>query len=164
MTTFTLNDGSEFEPSEEQIANMKRAYPAAEVEQQLVAIKLWCESHPSQRKTRRGAQAFMNAWFARVQNESGRFGKVPEIKQRVETSADEYRHQAGAIEAMRATIAGVGWMGASDYKINLLRLAREIHRRQTALLDVRWHTERGVQSACYGTMAVAVSDWFRNNA
>jgi len=162
MTSFTLNDGDEYEPSAEQIANLKRAYPAADVELQLAAIKLWCDANPKQRKTRRGAQAFMNAWFARVQNDSGRYGKPAETRQRVETSPQEYRHQAAGVEVMRAVLADeVVVPSGGDYEINLTKLAVEIRRRQEALRGERWLTDRSVRSACFGTMYVAICDYFK---
>lgn len=45
------------------------AFGVTMVEQQLTLARLWCETNPQKRKTRRGMGRFLNAWMCRSQGE-----------------------------------------------------------------------------------------------
>jgi hypothetical protein len=66
-----LVDGTEFEIFASKVTEWAAAYPAVNVPQKLLAIRQWCIAHPSRRKTRRGAEAFVVAWLCKDQD-SGR--------------------------------------------------------------------------------------------
>lgn len=66
--SFILNDGTEFEVTENDVITYQQLYPAVDVRQELRNIKAWCLSNPVKRKTRSGAKRFWNAWLSRAQN------------------------------------------------------------------------------------------------
>jgi uncharacterized protein YdaU (DUF1376 family) len=66
--SFLLNDGSEYEVTENFRKELETLYPAVDTTQTLREIRGWCLSNPTKRKTRRGALKFVNGWFAREQN------------------------------------------------------------------------------------------------
>jgi len=63
-----LVNGSDFEIPMESIAEWRTAYPAVDVEQQLKAVRVWCLSNPTKRKTSSGVGRFINAWLAKEQD------------------------------------------------------------------------------------------------
>lgn len=63
-----LNDGTEWRPSQEQYAEYERLYPGVDVKQAFRAMRGWCLSNPTRRKTRRGVSAFVTSWMNREQN------------------------------------------------------------------------------------------------
>ena len=69
--TFTLNDKTEYEVTKDMIDEWKTLYPAVDVEQELRNIRGWCNSNPTQRKTRKGALRFVNGWLSKEQNRAG---------------------------------------------------------------------------------------------
>ena len=68
VSAFLLNDGTEFEVTEEIYNVLKSTYPALNTMQVLREISAWCFANPTYRKTRKGAMRFLNAWFARQQD------------------------------------------------------------------------------------------------
>lgn len=73
VASFLLNDGTEFEVTQEIYNTLANTYPAVNTMQQLKQISTWCFANPTYRKTRKGAMRFLNAWFARQQDK----GMVP---------------------------------------------------------------------------------------
>lgn len=65
---FPLADGSEYAVSKELLATLEAAYPAVDGPATLKEIRAWCVTNPRKRKTARGAPAFLNRWFEKVQN------------------------------------------------------------------------------------------------
>lgn len=63
-----LNDGSEWRPTQEQFEEYERLYPGVDVKQAFRAMRGWCLSNPTRRKTRRGVSAFVTSWMNREQN------------------------------------------------------------------------------------------------
>lgn len=63
-----LNDGSEWKPTQEQFEEYERLYPGVDVKQAFRAMRGWCLSNPTRRKTRRGVSAFVTSWMNREQN------------------------------------------------------------------------------------------------
>ena len=63
-----LNDGSEHEVTEEDLAEYAQLYPAVDVMQQLRNMRGWLLANPQKRKTRRGIKAFITTWLAKEQD------------------------------------------------------------------------------------------------
>lgn len=63
-----LNDGSEHEVTEEDVAEYAQLYPAVDVMQQLRNMRGWLMANPSRRKTKRGIKAFIASWLAKEQD------------------------------------------------------------------------------------------------
>lgn len=66
-----LNDKSYYEVSTEKIVQWKDTYPAVNVEQELKKMVSWCDANPARRKTRNGAERFINSWLSREQDRGG---------------------------------------------------------------------------------------------
>ena len=60
--------GGEFIVYSDFAAVLEEAYPAVDVAQTLKEIAAWCITNPTKKKTKRGAPAFLNRWFAKEQN------------------------------------------------------------------------------------------------
>lgn len=63
-----LNDGSEHEVTEEDVAEYAQLYPAVDVMQQLRNMRGWLLANPQKRKTKRGIKAFITSWLAKEQD------------------------------------------------------------------------------------------------
>lgn len=63
-----LNDGSEHEVTEEELAEYAQLYPAVDVMQQLRNMRGWLMANPSRRKTKRGIKAFISTWLQKEQD------------------------------------------------------------------------------------------------
>lgn len=63
-----LNDGTSFPVTESQLHFWRQTYPAADIPAELLRMNAWLDSHPSQRKTQKGAKRFVTSWLDRVQN------------------------------------------------------------------------------------------------
>lgn len=79
---FLLNDGTEYEVSENDVVTYQQLYPGIDVRQELRNIQAWCLSNPKYRKTRGGAKRFMNSWLSRSQNGARKEQASPEKKTR----------------------------------------------------------------------------------
>jgi hypothetical protein len=69
-----LVDGTDFDVTEAHVAEWATAYPAVKVVQQLREMRAWCIANPTNRKTRRGVQAFVVKWLSKEQNIAPRLG------------------------------------------------------------------------------------------
>lgn len=67
-----LADGTEFEIAEGMVGEWKSAFPAVDVLQELREMRAWCLANPAQRKTRRGASAFVVRWLSKEQDRGGK--------------------------------------------------------------------------------------------
>lgn len=54
--------------SQTQIDEWAESFPAVDVLQELRKIREWCISHPSRKKTRKGARGFITSWLGREQD------------------------------------------------------------------------------------------------
>lgn len=68
VITILLNDKSEFEITEEDVATWKDLYQAVDIMQELRKMKGWADANPSKRKTRVGIKRFINSWLAKEQD------------------------------------------------------------------------------------------------
>ena len=77
VITLPLNDGSEFGILQEDVEEYASLYPAVDVLQELRAMRGWCLSNETKRKTRSGVRRFINSWMARAQDRGGPAGGIP---------------------------------------------------------------------------------------
>ena len=68
VITITLNDKTEFEVTEDDVAEWKDLYQAVDIMQELRKMKGWSDANPSKRKTRKGIKRFINSWLAKEQD------------------------------------------------------------------------------------------------
>ena len=89
-----LHDGSYYPISKEDISKWAALYPAVDIEQEIRKMIGWSEANPQNRKTKRGALAFINRWLAREQDKGGaRRGELP----RNDTGVNPYEKYGGTL-------------------------------------------------------------------
>jgi len=66
-----LNDGTDWQPEDEDVLKWQQLYPAVDVFQELNAMTGWLDANPTKRKTPRGIKRFVNSWLARAQDRGG---------------------------------------------------------------------------------------------
>ena len=71
VITIPLNDGSEYPVTQHDVDEYASLYPAADVLQELRAMRGWSLNNESKRKTRSGIRRFINSWIARAQDTGG---------------------------------------------------------------------------------------------
>ena len=72
LPALSLNDGTSYELSTQEVENYKVLYPAVDVEQQVRAMCGWLDANPKQRKTKSGIKRFINSWLSKEQNKAPR--------------------------------------------------------------------------------------------
>ena len=89
-----LHDGSYYPISKEDISKWAALYPAVDIEQEIRKMIGWSEANPQNRKTKRGALAFINRWLAREQDRGGaRHGELS----RNDTGGNPYEKYGGTL-------------------------------------------------------------------
>ena len=89
-----LHDGSYYPISKEDISKWAALYPAVDIEQEIRKMIGWSEANPQNRKTKRGALAFINRWLAREQDRGGaRHGELS----RNDTGVNPYEKYGGTL-------------------------------------------------------------------
>jgi hypothetical protein len=66
-----LNTKEDWQPDQADIIQWGRAYPAVNVDQELMAMESWLDANPTKRKTKAGIKRFVNSWLSRAQNQGG---------------------------------------------------------------------------------------------
>jgi hypothetical protein len=66
-----LNTKEDWQPEQADIIQWSRAYPAVNVDQELMAMESWLDANPTKRKTKAGIKRFVNSWLSRAQNQGG---------------------------------------------------------------------------------------------
>ncbi len=66
-----LNDGTEYDVTEETYKEFCNLFPAVDVMQELRNMRGWSLSNPKKRKTRSGVMRFMNTWLSKEQDRGG---------------------------------------------------------------------------------------------
>lgn len=89
IVSIPLNDKTEFEANQNHVDEWASAYPAVNVVQKLREMRAWCLSNPTNRKTRRGIEAFVNRWLAKEQDKSGKAPAQQTFAERDERNAKE---------------------------------------------------------------------------
>lgn len=96
VITLQLNTGEEYPITQKEIDGWIELYPAVDVMQELRAMKGWCISNPTKRKTARGITRFINSWLAKTQNNGGTPGYRPVYNQRMAggSKVEQFAHGA----------------------------------------------------------------------
>lgn len=63
-----LVDGSMYPVSQAEVEKYRELYPAVDADQEFRKMIGWLDSHPKNRKTRRGIARFVNGWLSRAQD------------------------------------------------------------------------------------------------
>ena len=66
-----LNTKEDWQPEQADIIQWGRAYPAVNVDQELMAMESWLDANHTKRKTKAGIKRFVNSWLSRAQNQGG---------------------------------------------------------------------------------------------
>lgn len=66
-----LNDSSDYPIDQQMIDEWSKTYPAVDVLQELREMRSWCNANKTQRKTRRGVDAFICRWLGKEQDKGG---------------------------------------------------------------------------------------------
>ena len=80
VISILLNDKTEYQITEADVAAWKDLYQAVDVMQELRKMKGWADANPTKRKTRGGIKRFINGWLAKEQDKyhgpqgGGQFG------------------------------------------------------------------------------------------
>jgi hypothetical protein len=61
-----LKNGTEWEPTMQDIRMWMKTYPNINLEQELNKMESWLYSNPGKRKTERGISRFINSWLSRA--------------------------------------------------------------------------------------------------
>jgi hypothetical protein len=154
--SFTLNDGTEYFPPDQLIENLRAAYPAISVDQELLRIKAWCGGNHKNRKTFAGAPRFITAWMAKAHDRGGaapKFGGQPERPQQRYMESNEYRHLMAGDRIMTALLNKGEPEEPGNFEINLRRAAERII---ADLSKDEWSCDRAFHSACHGLMYAGI--------
>lgn len=89
IVSLPLNDRTDFDVNQSHVSEWESAYPAVNVVQKLREMRAWCLANPTNRKTRRGIESFINRWLAKEQNRSGRNDRSETFAERDERQAKE---------------------------------------------------------------------------
>ena len=95
VLTLLLNDGSEFEIREQDVAEWQETFPNVDVMQQLRSMKLWCRDNPKKRKTKNGIRRFVTNWLDREQNRGGDHGPAVTSAPTPKKPADASKREKG---------------------------------------------------------------------
>lgn len=71
-----LNDGSDFEITQEQFDKWSQLYQAVNIDHEIRKMIGWLDANKSKRKTRKGFLRFANGWISKVQDNGGSKGFV----------------------------------------------------------------------------------------
>lgn len=99
-----LNDKSSYDVPLDKIALWKETYPAVDVEQELRKMVAWSHSNPTNRKTRRGVDRFINSWLAREQDRGG--SRTTREKEPAQTDEEYYAPYREMYANMKTTTDG----------------------------------------------------------
>ncbi len=64
-------DGTDWQPTDEQILSWQHAYPEVHVFDELTVMTVWLDSNEPKRKTEKGMPRFVNSWLARANQKGG---------------------------------------------------------------------------------------------
>ena len=88
--SFQLADGSVFIIGSKMIQQLTDDFPMLDVWQILADIKRWCAANPNKRKTRAGAERFVNAWFVRERDKKDKWKAEAEAKKPEKKRSGKY--------------------------------------------------------------------------
>ena len=64
-------DGTDWQPTDEQILSWQHAYPEVDIFAELNVMAVWLDSNEPKRKTERGMPRFVNSWLSRANQKGG---------------------------------------------------------------------------------------------
>ena len=64
-------DGTDWQPTDEQVLQWQHAYPEVDVFAELNVMAVWLQSNEPKRKTERGMPRFVNSWLSRANQKGG---------------------------------------------------------------------------------------------
>lgn len=70
IAVLPLRDGTEYPLTETMLKKLEPAYPNVDVRTEFLRMERWCLANPGNRKTRRGANRFVNGWLSREQDKA----------------------------------------------------------------------------------------------
>ena len=82
-------DGTDWQPTDEQVIQWQHAYPNVDVFAELNEMAAWCASNAKDRKTQRGMPRFVNGWLSRANKQGG----SPFVKKEQERSGKRLMKQ-----------------------------------------------------------------------
>ncbi len=91
VSALLLNDGTEWLPEQSLYDEYVKLYPNVNVKQQFNAMRGWCMSNPTKRKTLRGIKKFVNTWLSKEQDRGYSFTKGNVNNAESERQRQEYR-------------------------------------------------------------------------
>jgi hypothetical protein len=74
-----LDDGTDYAVRQDSVDEFTAAYPRIDVAAELAKARAWCLSNPKNRKTRSGAQRFLNSWLSRANDRSAATSNVVDL-------------------------------------------------------------------------------------
>ena len=115
LGTLPLNDRTEYEVREDDLARDAPLYPGVDVTQGYRAMKAYLLANPRKLKTRSGIRKFMNGWLSRAQNDGGTNGSNQSNQQSSRVSPATQRRQESS-DNIKSAFAGFrgGYVGATD--------------------------------------------------
>ena len=72
----------------DKISKWQQAFPGVDVELELRRMITWCDANPKKKKTRRGADKFINGWLERAQNRGSNYTSRMQAGEEVGDNAD----------------------------------------------------------------------------
>lgn len=64
-------DGSDWQPTDEQVIAWQHAYPEVDIFSELNVMAVWLDSNQAKRKTPKGMSRFVNSWLQRANQKGG---------------------------------------------------------------------------------------------
>lgn len=83
-----LIDKTFYDVPVDKISKWQQAFPGVDVELELRRMITWCDANPKKKKTRRGADKFINGWLERAQNRGSNYTSRMQVGEEVGDNAD----------------------------------------------------------------------------
>jgi hypothetical protein len=101
VSAIPLNDGTEWLPEQNLFDEYIKLYPNVNVKQQFNAMRGWCMSNPTKRKTLRGIKKFVNTWLSKEQDRGYSFTKGNVTNAESERQRQEYSEYNDKLNKLR---------------------------------------------------------------
>jgi len=101
VSAIPLNDGTEWLPEQSLFDEYVKLYPNVNVKQQFNAMRGWCMSNPTKRKTAKGIRRFVNTWLSKEQDKGGSFTKGNVTNEESERQRQEYKDYTDKLNKLR---------------------------------------------------------------
>lgn len=101
VSAIPLNDGTEWLPEQSLFDEYVKLYPNVNVKQQFNAMRGWCVSNPTKRKTAKGIKRFVNTWLSNEQDKGRTFTKGIVSNEESERQRQEYKDYTDKLNKLR---------------------------------------------------------------